>query len=644
MKRAVMIICVICFCGALSAQMRIVPPLCDIGLTGVVQQESTYAGAMVNIEAGFVNLGTMTIPANVLSFGAIHNGSTLYIANSIFAIPSAASGIIQFVSIQALPGINTICIYSILSCDSVNSNDTICTSFYAAPYTAVPYFEDFESSPVWYSHDTLNWQWGIPAGSTINSAFSGQNAWVTNLTGNYPDSAHLSLYTPVFDLSTPSYLDTVKLRFRHWIDIMAGDFCQVQYRMGASSWTTLGSVLDANGVNWYNNQVQNNDCFGASTAGWVLSQYTLPVALFNGHDSVQFRFLFSSDTAGNANGWAIDDFSLIVVPAVDVGVVMINEPVLDTLAFSNIHVTVTIQNFGTLTPTSVPLMLTLNGDTISIELWSGVLPPMTTEPFTFAVPFTVPVTSPYNLCVSTELTNDYFSANNQTCKSFSVAPFQSDIGISAMVAPNSWWVNPDGSFPICFYEQFTNPGCVYSVVFTVKNRGKDTVYTFPIEYSFRNFDSIHHQVWVGTLLPADSVLIVLNDKFKPLLGNQEVKIAILLPDDQNPSDNMLAQVFQGLTCQCPVGVPDDSNGFSLHQCAPNPASRLVTITYNSAQCSDISFGLVNMEGQVLHVERGSSNPGVNMIELDVSRFPSGVYSFFIEHLGRRFTQKLVISH
>ena len=57
-----------------------------------------------------------------------------------------------------------------------------------AQINSYPFLEDFESGDGgWVADNSTNGTWalGTPAGTIINSAASGANSWVTNLTGNY---------------------------------------------------------------------------------------------------------------------------------------------------------------------------------------------------------------------------------------------------------------------------------------------------------------------------------------------------------------------------------------------------------------------------------------------------------------------------
>ncbi|NQX85505.1 MAG: hypothetical protein HRT67_06320, partial [Flavobacteriaceae bacterium] len=72
----------------------------------------------------------------------------------------------------------------------------------SAQITSYPYSEDFETDDGgWVADNTTNGTWalGAPTGAVINSAGSGTNAWVTNLSGDYNSNENSWVTSPVFD-------------------------------------------------------------------------------------------------------------------------------------------------------------------------------------------------------------------------------------------------------------------------------------------------------------------------------------------------------------------------------------------------------------------------------------------------------------
>ena len=112
-----------------------------------------------------------------------------------------------------------------------------------AQITSYPYFEDFESGDGgWVADNTTNGTWalGAPTGAIINSAASGSNAWVTNLSGNYNTNENSWVTSPVFDLSS---LNAPSIELSIWYDIefsWDGAVLQSSIDSGAS-WQNVGA-------------------------------------------------------------------------------------------------------------------------------------------------------------------------------------------------------------------------------------------------------------------------------------------------------------------------------------------------------------------------------------------------------------------
>lgn len=190
-------------------------------------------------------------------------------------------------------------VYTSVIGDTNNINDTINAVISNTPeYVSFPYSNDFETSPTWWTPSGTNssWQLGTPAATIINSAASGTNAWVTNLTGNHnaetsylvsPCFSFLTLNKPRIEFSlwyeTQQYLST--LSFEYSID-------------NGNTWLPL-SAGSAN-QNW-------STAWSGSSGGWINVSNTVP-ALAN-MPSVKFRFTFNALQANN-EGVAIDDINI----------------------------------------------------------------------------------------------------------------------------------------------------------------------------------------------------------------------------------------------------------------------------------------------------------------------------------------------
>jgi len=187
--------------------------------------------------------------------------------------------------------------------DNYHNNDSLLNIiFNTTPIiSSYPYLEGFESSDgYWYTNGINDdWQWGAPQKPIINKAANGNNAWVTNLTGNYNDNELGYLYSPCFDLSS---LVQPELSFSHIFqteDDCDCDYHWVEYSTDGINWIKLGAV--GSGTNWYDNATKQ--AWQQSDTIWHVSSIDVPTNA----SKVRFRFVMFSDPATNYAGVGIDD-------------------------------------------------------------------------------------------------------------------------------------------------------------------------------------------------------------------------------------------------------------------------------------------------------------------------------------------------
>lgn len=156
------------------------------------------------------------------------------------------------------------------------------------------------------------WQRGIPNGSVLNTATSGENVYGTNLDGNYPDNILEYLTTGCYDLSS---IANPEIAFKMAFDLeLNWDILYMEYSTDDSlTWNILGSADDDN---WYNSStVPGNNCFNCPGAQWTGTVASYQDYSFNLEDlasetNVIFRFVFHSDIAINREGVVIDDLRI----------------------------------------------------------------------------------------------------------------------------------------------------------------------------------------------------------------------------------------------------------------------------------------------------------------------------------------------
>nr|WP_321221481.1 gliding motility-associated C-terminal domain-containing protein [uncultured Psychroserpens sp.] len=191
----------------------------------------------------------------------------------------------------------------------------------SAQITTYPYLEDFESGDGGWVIDATNpgsWALGTPAAAVINSADSGVNAWVTNLTGDYSANENGIVTSPVFDLSSLSS-PSIELSV-WWNSEFSWDGMVLQSSIdGGATWQNVGANGDTN--NWYNDGTIAGNPGGqqegwtgraaTGSGGWVIARHALNG--LGGQTNVILRIAFGSDGSVQDEGVAFDTVSIFDV-------------------------------------------------------------------------------------------------------------------------------------------------------------------------------------------------------------------------------------------------------------------------------------------------------------------------------------------
>lgn len=299
--------------------------------TNTVNNSFIFPGQSVQFSSPISNPGTTPLTSVIATLtinGVPFTTDTIYYNP---ALPAAQNLLHTFLqNWTAGPGVYDVCVITSEPNFGIDLNpfdDTTCITISVFDTVSVTstssYCTDFESGPQWVSANavTLNstlcsWQLGTPAQTQINSASSGQNAWMTNLSTNYPNRDTSALFTPVFAIDTTK---CYRITFNHifktepWQDGGVLEFSN-DY---AATWHHVG-VTTANNPSWYNTAFITALGGLPPLPGWSGTQSTWQQALldfqFWGSNTIMLRFRFASDNTVNSEGWAIDDFCLEEIP------------------------------------------------------------------------------------------------------------------------------------------------------------------------------------------------------------------------------------------------------------------------------------------------------------------------------------------
>lgn len=228
------------------------------------------------------------------------NGFLLHDSTTIVTLPS----------ILPTAGLNTLRVYVNWGGDLNQMNDTLDYTFNAIATSGIPYFNDFEAGPgFWTSNSTstTKWEFGTPAFGTTNTAYSGDSCWDINLNTPYGNLANATLTSPIFDLGI---YNIVTISFwQNYTTEQNADGMLVEYSTNGTVWQALGTQGDPNGTNWYNSTIyQSNQAWSGNSGGWINSSYVYYKPW--GSNYFQMRFKFLSDFNLVNFGVSIDDVSI----------------------------------------------------------------------------------------------------------------------------------------------------------------------------------------------------------------------------------------------------------------------------------------------------------------------------------------------
>ncbi|WP_299313937.1 T9SS type A sorting domain-containing protein [uncultured Aquimarina sp.] len=228
-------------------------------------------------------------------------------------INSSETQIIDLPQLNVNLGEHTLNIITTTSGDANLGNNSLSSTFITNASAIGVDINDFEDS----TDDVLVvggvWERGIPTGTDLNTASSGQNVYGTNLDGNYSDSNTSFLVSNCYDLTT---IGNPILKFNMAFDIeLDWDFVNIEHSTdGGLNWNILGSANDAN---WYNSNTlpNNSNCFNCPGAQWTgkdatMKEYSYDLAAFASEQSFMFRFNFVTDQNTNEEGVIVDDLQI----------------------------------------------------------------------------------------------------------------------------------------------------------------------------------------------------------------------------------------------------------------------------------------------------------------------------------------------
>ncbi len=312
------------------------------------------------------------------------------------------------------PGEYTIRLWTDLPSDSLRTNDTLTVTIFSLPViNELPYLEDFETwNGGWRvgpASVNSSWQFGQPAAPLLNAAASGQNAWVTNLTGAYNNSELSYLESPCIDFS--GLTEDPRLVFSLWFESEACcDEAWVEQSInGGQTWTKVGTA--GTGLNWYNDSVNQWWDGNGGFSGWVTAFNTLTGTA--GQADVRIRFVFSTDGSVVTEGMGIDNIFISQPVARDLFAQSATYTAAVACGTETGTVRINLVNLGTQPQTGFNVAYSLNGGAPVVENVGALnILPNQQASYTFTTPIQFTQNGTYNIRVWSSLTDDLAPSND----------------------------------------------------------------------------------------------------------------------------------------------------------------------------------------------------------------------------------------
>lgn len=354
-------------------------PVSDCGLT-----------ASETVEVTVTNLGSLDMDSIIVSYTLDNGPVVTEVFYQILTPNNSASLSLASTIDLSVNADYDLTVWVTTIGDGDTSNDTAWSMVTSVPtVSTIPYQEDFEAGTGgWRSQGlVMTWELGDPEGTLIDTAFSGVNAWATNLNEqNYQNSEFSVLVSPCFDFS--GIVDDPVISFAIIHDSETnwdGTWMEVSTD-GGTTWTILGNVGE--GENWYTNNTFFNttitqawDGQSGNGAEWVTAEHILDGVA--GNADVRVRFVFNSDPFVNGfEGFAVDDISVHPQPQLDLVVLSFDGPD-ENCSLDQEAVSMTFWNKGLLTVSNFDVGFIVDAGTAQTELYTGSVANGDTVSYTF---------------------------------------------------------------------------------------------------------------------------------------------------------------------------------------------------------------------------------------------------------------------
>lgn len=300
----------------------------DIGVNSIILKSFIAQNTDEEVSIEIFNFGTLPQSNFDVSYSVA--GGTPVVESYTGTVGVGETKVFKFATKfnRSTRGVFQVTAATALTTDSQLSNNSAAGSSTVLPPSILPYADSFETSDGGWTAggSPSSWALGTPAGTIINTASDGTKAWVTNLTGNYPNNERSFVVSPLFSISSLSEVN-IDLDIMHRIEQgWDGAALQASTDNGAT-WANVGVLGDPN--NWYNFNLiaeenstvlnfsgGNGDAWSGNSPGAGYVKASHAISGLTGKTSLLLRVVFASDGSDNFEGMAFDNVMIKLPQAI----------------------------------------------------------------------------------------------------------------------------------------------------------------------------------------------------------------------------------------------------------------------------------------------------------------------------------------
>jgi hypothetical protein len=646
--------------------------------------KSCLLSPLQDVQVTILNSGIVGISSIPVAY-QLNNSAIVRATATATITPNGTHSYIFSQQVTVTPNmLNTIKVWTELSTDVNPSNDTSTYSFTMnSTVNTFPFVELFDSftagSPGtlingWVNDDTDDIDWNVNSGGTPsantgpsqdhNSTGSGNYMYIE--TSGITVGSEAFLISPCIDLT-----NVLSPELEFWYHMYGTN-------MGAlhlDIWSNGAWVLDVMPI------VSGNQ-------GNVWKNQKINLSTYN-NQIIKVRFR-GDVGSGFMSDIAIDEVSVTNSAMVDVSLNTISSPVSrGCLTPLNQNVTVSVQNFGNVALSAIPIAYQNNNGIIYRDTITGNLAPFASRTFSFTQGvnlqastnnnFVVWIESPLDLNASNDTLRQFVSTNG-TVNVFPVTEnFDAFVtGIpgtllngwenEAVNDSHDWYVNSGGTPTLLTGPtgDHTTGSGNYFWLQSDGNSGKSARLLSPC-YDFGSLNSPQLSFWYNMfgadmgVLHLDLIIngFYIQDIIQPISGNKGQNWLNKIVNLSGYSGNVRL-VFRGdvitksgviagdmalddiQMTDLPVGLATQQSSFYIGEVFPNPTAGTAHVMINTASDELLNLNIMDIKGQLMGRHQLKLNSGQQTIEMPVTSLEQGIYVLQFNSENKSFTRRLIV--